>query len=124
MLSKFKTSSILLIIILGFLSSRYSNAQSNNITLWSGEHVKEAEMVDYFADNALGNPIVTKAEAGEHYNGVTYLACQGTLEDAYVAAYNHETQKWDGPYKAGVSLLGKTPGKKNDEHGKPARANA
>lgn len=83
------------------------------------EPAEEAALVDYFADNGLGNSVVTKAESGEHFNGVTYLAYQGSLEDAYVAAYNHKTQKWEGPYKAGVSLLGKTPREKNDGHGKP-----
>jgi hypothetical protein len=94
-------------------------AQAQVTLLTDSNNPKEAEMVDYFTDNGLGNSVVTKAESGEHFNGVTYLAYQGSLEDAYVAAYNHKTQKWDGPYKAGVSLLGKTPGKKNDGHGKP-----
>ena len=55
--------------------------------------------VDYFASNAL--------------------SYQGPLEDPYVAAYNHKTKTWVGPFKAGTSLMGKTPGKKIDNHGKP-----
>ncbi|MCK4921680.1 MAG: BNR-4 repeat-containing protein [Bacteroidales bacterium] len=58
--------------------------------------------------------------AGEYYKGVTYVCFQGPLEDAWVAAYNHATNKWSGPFKAGVSKLGKTPGDKIDNHGKPA----
>jgi len=110
---------LLLIIAATLLIQSCSNkASKDNQSVQNNEPVKEAEMVDYFADNGLGNSVVTKAESGEHYKGVTYVAYQGTLEDAYVAAYNHRTQKWDGPYKAGVSILGKTPGKR-DGHGKP-----
>lgn len=73
--------------------------------------------VGYFANNGFGNSITGKA--GEYYKGVTYVAYQGPLEDPYVAAFNHETGKWAGPYKAGISLMGKAPGKKIDNHGKP-----
>ncbi|MFY0606502.1 MAG: BNR-4 repeat-containing protein [Cyclobacteriaceae bacterium] len=73
------------------------------------------ETVDYFSTFAYGNPIVGKA--GEHYKGVTYIAFQGDLEDPYVAAYDHENDKWIGPYKAGESVLGKNG--KIDNHGKP-----
>lgn len=73
--------------------------------------------VDNFASNALGNPVT--GNAGEYYKGVTYVTYQGPLEDPYVAAYNHKTKTWTGPFKAGTSLLGKTPGKKTDNHGKP-----
>ena len=75
------------------------------------------EKVNYFANNAFGNPITGKT--AEHYNGVTYIAYQGEKEDPYVVAYDHVSDKWIGPYKAGTSLLGKTPGKKTDNHGKP-----
>lgn len=72
---------------------------------------------DYFAQNGFGNPVV--GNACEYYKGVTYVAYQGPLEDPYVAAYNHKTKTWSGPFKAGLSLLGKTPDKKTDNHGKP-----
>jgi len=77
--------------------------------------------VDYFTDNAFSNAVATvQHPAGEYYKGVTYVAYQGPLEDAYVAAYEHATAKWTGPFKAGESILGKTPGAKIDNHGKPA----
>ncbi|WP_044211337.1 BNR-4 repeat-containing protein [Flammeovirga sp. OC4] len=75
------------------------------------------EKVNYFSNNAFGNPVTGKA--GEYYNGVTYVAYQGEKEDPYVVAYDHKKDKWRGPYKAGTSLLGKTPGRKIDNHGKP-----
>jgi len=37
-----------------------------------------------------------------------------------VAAYDHEADEWLGPFKAGESIMGKTPGRKIDNHGKPA----
>ncbi|WP_168796636.1 BNR-4 repeat-containing protein [Cognatitamlana onchidii] len=77
----------------------------------------EPEHVDYFANNAFGNPIV--GNAGEYYKGVTYITYQGEKEDPFVAAYNHAEKKWIGPFKAGTSVLGKKPGKKIDNHGKP-----
>ncbi|MCV9386645.1 BNR repeat-containing protein [Reichenbachiella ulvae] len=95
----------LLSITIALLGSNSTFSQSTN------------EYVNYFSNNAFGNPIVGKA--GEHYKGVTYVAYQGEKEDSYVAAYHHETRKWIGPYKAGTSLLGKTPGMKIDNHGKP-----
>ncbi|MBD5780093.1 BNR-4 repeat-containing protein [Pelagicoccus sp. NFK12] len=78
--------------------------------------------VDYFADDAWGNPLaVVQHPAGEHVDGITYLAYQGPLEDPYVASYNHETGEWKGPVQAGVSVMGKDPNraKKVDNHGKP-----
>ena len=76
--------------------------------------------VDYFTDNAFSNTISTMQHpAGEHCKGVTYLAYQGPLEDPYVAAYDHTTGEWSGPFKAGTSEMGKTPGEKIDNHGKP-----
>lgn len=77
----------------------------------------EQEKVKYFANNAYGNPVV--GNTAEYYKGVTYIAYQGEKEDPYVVAYDHKNDKWIGPYKAGTSLLGKTPGKKIDNHGKP-----
>ena len=67
---------------------------------------------DYFASNAFGNPVT--GNVGEYYNGVTYVSYQGPLEDAYVAAYHHQTKKWVGPFKAGTSLMGKDPSRKID----------
>ncbi|WP_440877096.1 BNR-4 repeat-containing protein [Thalassotalea sp. PLHSN55] len=77
--------------------------------------------VDYFADNALGNPLaIVQHPAGVHHNGITYVSYQGPLEDPYVASYNHNTNEWQGPFKAGVSEMGKDPTRnKIDNHGKP-----
>jgi hypothetical protein len=75
---------------------------------------------DYFAENGFGEGVaVVQHPAGEYKNGVTYVAYQGPKEDPYVAAYNHATGEWKGPYKAGVSILGKNPRGKIDSHGKP-----
>lgn len=80
-----------------------------------------SRFVDYFADNGLSNAVSDiQHPAGEYYNGVTYVAYQGPLEDPYVAAFDHRTAEWTGPFKAGVSIMGKDPDRKVDEHGKPA----
>lgn len=82
-----------------------------------------APLVDYFADNGFGNSVaVVQHPAGVYHKGVTYVCYQGPLEDPYVAAYNHKTRKWQGPFKAGVSEMGKDPNRKNqiDNHGKPS----
>jgi len=80
-----------------------------------------SDEVDYFTNNGYSNTVGTMQHpAGEYYKGVTYVAYQGPLEDPYVAAYEHATGKWSGPFKAGESILGKTPGAKIDNHGKPA----
>ncbi len=74
----------------------------------------------YFAENGFGEGVaVVQHPAGEHLNGVTYVAYQGPNEDPYVAAYDHPTERWSGPFKAGTSILGKDPTKKIDSHGKP-----
>lgn len=81
-----------------------------------------SDKVDYFADNAWGNALaIVQHPAGEHVNGVTYVSYQGPLEDPYVASYDHEKGEWSGPFKAGVSAMGKDPNrrKKIDNHGKP-----
>ena len=81
---------------------------------------EEIVEVDYFTNNGFSNTVGTMQHpAGEHYKGVTYVAYQGPLEDPYVAAYDHATDKWSGPFKAGDSIMGKTPGAKIDNHGKP-----
>ena len=78
------------------------------------------ETTPYFAENGFGEGVaVVQHPAGEHVNGVTYVSYQGAHEDPYVAAYNHQTQEWSGPFKAGTSILGKDPTKKIDSHGKP-----
>lgn len=77
--------------------------------------------VDYFADNGTGNSLaIVQHPAGEYHNGITYVSYQGPFEDPYVAAYNHETAQWLGPFKAGTSELGRREGRtKFDNHGKP-----
>lgn len=84
---------------------------------------KSDALVDYFADNGFGNAVaLVQHPAGVYHNGITYVAYQGPLEDPYVASYNHETKEWKGPFKAGVSVMGKDPNRKKriDNHGKPA----
>jgi hypothetical protein len=84
---------------------------------------KEYSNVDYFADNGFGNAVaLVQHPAGIFHKGVTYVCYQGPLEDPYVAAYNHETEEWKGPYQAGISEMGKDPNRKKliDNHGKPS----
>lgn len=79
--------------------------------------------VDYFADNGFGNAVaLVQHPAGIYHNGVTYLCYQGPLEDPYVASYNHQTGEWKGPFKGGISEMGKDPTRKKkiDNHGKPS----
>lgn len=77
--------------------------------------------VDYFTDNGFGNVFgALQHSAGEHYKGVTYVAYQGPLVDPYMAAYEHATDTWSGPFKAGMSTLSKIPGAEIDSHGRPA----
>ena len=80
-----------------------------------------SDTVAYFTDNGLGGAVKTMQHpAGEHHEGVTYVAYQGPTEDPYVASYDHESGLWNGPFKAGESVLvGKAPGVL-DNHGKPA----
>ncbi|MCM2680708.1 BNR-4 repeat-containing protein [Echinimonas agarilytica] len=80
-----------------------------------------SSMVNYFADNGTGNPLaVVQHPAGEYHEGITYVAYQGPFEDPYVAAYNHDTQTWLGPFRAGTSELGRRAERtKWDNHGKP-----
>ena len=79
--------------------------------------------VDYFADNGFGNAVaIIQHPAGQHHEGITYVTYQGPLEDPYIATYNHTTEEWSGPFKAGVSAMGKDPKRKKkiDNHGKPS----
>lgn len=81
------------------------------------------EQVDYFADNGYGNAVaVVQHPAGIFHKGITYVCYQGPQEDPYVASYNHTTKEWKGPFKAGVSEMGKDPNRKKkiDNHGKPS----
>lgn len=78
--------------------------------------------VDHFAENGFGNAVaVIQHPAGQYHDGITYVSYQGPLEDPYIAAYNHETDTWTGPFKAGISAMGKDPDRKKkiDNHGKP-----
>ena len=83
----------------------------------------EGKMVDYFADNGFGNAVaIVQHPSGVYHKGVTYVCYQGPLEDPYVASYNHKTGEWKGPFKAGVSEMGKDHNRKKkiDNHGKPS----
>lgn len=82
----------------------------------------EGDRVDFFSDSGFGNAVaVVQHPAGVHHEGVTYVTYQGPLEDPYVASYDHETDEWSGPFKAGVSDMGKDPERgKIDNHGKPS----
>ncbi|WP_246124735.1 BNR-4 repeat-containing protein [Algibacter pacificus] len=85
--------------------------------------VNKGTQVDYFADNGYGNAVaIVQHPSGVYHKGITYVAYQGPLEDPYVVSYNHNTKEWKGPFKAGVSELGKDPNRKKkiDNHGKPA----
>lgn len=83
---------------------------------------QEAEPLDYFAENGFGEGVaVVQHPAGEYHEGRTYVAYQGPEEDPYVAAYDHDSGEWIGPFRAGVSDLGKGPefADRHDSHGKP-----
>ncbi len=85
--------------------------------------IKTDSLVEYFADNGFGNAVaVVQHPAGIHHKGITYVCYQGPLEDPYVASYNHKTKEWKGPFKAGISEMGKDPSRKKkiDNHGKPS----
>ena len=51
---------------------------------------EENQTVDYFADNGFGNAVaIIQHPSGVYHKGITYVTYQGTLEDPYVASYNH-----------------------------------
>jgi beta-galactosidase beta subunit len=105
---------ICLSLIITGCKSNKKDKQSNNV---------QEQMVDYFADNGFGNAVaIVQHPSGVYHKGITYVAYQGPLEDPYVASYNHTTKEWKGPFKAGVSQMGKDPNRKKkiDNHGKPA----
>ncbi|WP_111977599.1 BNR-4 repeat-containing protein [Algibacillus agarilyticus] len=106
-------------VLLSTLLTGCSNTEQNQPS--HNASSQNANKVDHFADNAIGNALaVVQHPAGVHLDGITYVSYQGPLEDPYVAAYNHQTDTWQGPFKAGVSALGKDPkSKKIDNHGKP-----
>ncbi len=93
----------------------------NPTTSQSSQNTTDA-YVDYFADNAFGNPLaIIQHPAGVHVNGVTYVSYQGPNTHPLVAAYHHKKQSWFGPVQAGFSDLAtvfQTRGK-IDSHGKP-----
>jgi hypothetical protein len=65
---------------------------------------------DYFANNGYARALdISHYAMGEHENGITYVTYQGPHEDPYIVAYNHMSQEWTGPVKAGTSLLGHDP---------------
>lgn len=67
-----------------------------------------------------GNLPMHRSPGESHYaDGKIYFAYEGDLTDPYMASYDIETNKWDGPYKAGHSTLSKN-GRKADGHGNPA----
>ncbi|WP_298338670.1 BNR-4 repeat-containing protein [uncultured Algibacter sp.] len=108
----------IVIFFLGFIllscKSTKKDLQSNGV---------EKHDAEYFADNGFGNAVaVVQHPAGVYHKGITYVCYQGELEDPYVASYNHTTKEWKGPFKAGVSQMGKDPNRKKkiDNHGKPA----
>ncbi|TXF90241.1 hypothetical protein FUA23_06900 [Neolewinella aurantiaca] len=87
------------------------------------EKSNDEPLADFFADNGFGNAVaVVQHPAGVYHKGITYVCYQGPLEDPYVASYNHKTKEWKGPFKAGVSEMGKDPDRKKriDNHGKPS----
>ncbi len=89
--------------------------------LVKGQSLPEPALVNYFTNNGWSSAVKTMQHpAGEFHKGVTYVSYQGPTEDPYVAAYDHNTGKWTGPFKAGESLMGKDPEHKIDNHGKPA----
>jgi hypothetical protein len=95
------------------------NGRKNNASVKSNE----TSEVAYFADNGFGNAVaLVQHPAGIYHKGITYVCYQGSLEDPYIASYNHTTGEWKGPFKAGVSEMGKDPNrpKKIDNHGKPS----
>lgn len=81
---------------------------------------KQQSMVEYFTDSAFGNAINDTQYHGEYKDGVTYVTFQGRMEDLYVAAYNHVNKTWQGPFKAGESLLGRDDAHFVDNHGSPS----
>lgn len=84
---------------------------------------KQEPKIDHFANNGFGNAVaIVQHPSGVYHEGITYVCYQGPLEDPYVASYNHKTDEWKGPFKAGVSEMGKDPNRKKkiDNHGKPS----
>jgi len=88
-------------------------------------HTSVSQTVDYFTDNGFANAISSlQHPTSEFFEGYTYIAYQGTNQDAYICAYNHITHKWIGPFLAGLSPMRSKSipldNSKVDNHGKPA----
>ncbi len=116
----FLTGPVAKVLALSCLGGVVACSPGESVVASASQSIPEVQMVDYFADDGLGNAVaVIQHPAGEHLDGITYISYQGPYEDPYVAAYNHETAEWSGPYQAGVSLMGKDPTRKIDNHGKP-----
>ena len=104
-----------------FFGLNFSVSADVASTLTKTTKAPSVELVDYFTNTGLSNAVSeTQHPAGEYVDGVTYVTYQGLLEDPYIASYHHETKTWFGPYRAGVSDMGKDPSRKIDNHGKPA----
>ncbi|WP_396635704.1 BNR-4 repeat-containing protein [Maribacter sp. R77961] len=115
MMSKEKAMLLLFISVLLFAC----NSSKKNVPT-TENNVPE---VDFFADNGFGNAVaVVQHPAGIYHEGITYVCYQGPKEDPYVASYNHRTKEWKGPFRAGISEMGKDPNRKKriDNHGKPS----
>ncbi len=83
----------------------------------SEEPAKLPEIPDgFFTDNLPGNVRTGWTHLAD---GKISIAYQGYLTDPYIASYDLENDKWDGPYKAGHSTLSKN-GRRVDSHGRPA----
>jgi len=63
--------------------------------------------------NAIFGQMANQPQA-VRYGRYTFVAYQGPALDPYVAAWNHEANRWIGPYRAGVNPF------KKDSHGAPA----
>ncbi|MCP9767854.1 hypothetical protein EGI22_08010 [Lacihabitans sp. LS3-19] len=122
-----KSSFYVGVIAVVLLMSNFINSSKNeaNDTRINPLIHSQADSLDYFADNGFGKPVQSiQHPMGEYFKGVTYVAYQGPHEDPYVCSYNHQTKEWKGPFKAGISALGKTPLSTDpdeiDNHGRPA----
>ena len=112
-----------LVIILSCYLACCSSSTSNGLPKTAPNKENREAKVDHFANNGFGNAVaIVQHPAGIHHQGITYVCYQGPLEDPYVASYNHKTGEWKGPFKAGVSEMGKDPNRKKriDNHGKPS----
>lgn len=122
---KHKKGSLWVFILVAILFNSTKSKAFRTSLETSQELFRIADSLQYFAENGFGKPVQSiQQPMGEYYNGVTYISYQGPHEDPYVCSYNHTSKEWKGPFKAGISALGKTPiitdPKKIDNHGRPA----